>query len=128
MAKHRSGKEPSQRQRRVNELLRHAMAEILLRDDITDDALRGVAITVTEVQTSPDLTSATVFVMPLGGVEETEVLAGLERNSRYLRGLLAKRVELKFSPTLAFELDQTFDHADRVDALLRSDTVSRDLG
>ena len=71
MAKHRSGKEPSQRQRRVNELLRHAMAEILLRDDITDDALRGVAITVTEVQTSPDLKNATVFVMPLGGVDET---------------------------------------------------------
>jgi ribosome-binding factor A len=128
MAKHHARNEPSQRQRRVNELLRHALAEIFLRDEVADDDLAGVAITVTEVRASPDLKNARVYVVPLAGANQDKVLAALERHAKFLRGELARRVELKFSPTLSFELDTTFDQSDRVEALLRSERVSRDLG
>lgn len=125
--KKRSSKEPSQRQRRVNELLRHAMAEIFMRGDISDDDLAGVVVTVTEVQSSPDLKNARVYLVPLGGAKQEAVLAAVRRHARFLRGELARRVELKFVPQLSFELDTTFDHSDRVDALLRSGKVARDL-
>jgi ribosome-binding factor A len=128
MSKHHARNQPSQRQRRVNELLRHALAEIFLRDEIADDDLAGVAITVTEVRTTPDLKNARVYIVPLGGANQDKVLAALERNTRFLRGELARRVELKFSPTLSFALDTTFDQSDRVEALLRSERVARDLG
>jgi ribosome-binding factor A len=126
MAK-RSPKEPSQRQRRVNELLRHAMADIFMRGDLSDDDLRGAVITVTEVQASPDLKNARVFLVPLGGEKQETILAAVRRHGRFLRGELAHRVELKYVPELTFELDSTFDHSDRVDALLRSGKVARDL-
>ncbi len=128
MARTRPGKQPSQRQRRVNELVRHAMAEILLRDEIRDDDLKGASITVTEVEVSPDLRNARLYVVPLGGANQEAVLAALRRNARFLRGELSRRVTLKYSPALSFELDTKFDTSDRVDALLRSDKVARDLG
>ena len=128
MTKRSKHREPSQRQRRVNELLRHAMAEIFLRTDISDPDLAGVTVTTTEVQASPDLKNARVYVVPLGGVDQDKVLAALKRSSKFLRGELARRVTLKYTPALTFELDTTFDQSDRVDALLRSAKVSQDIG
>ena len=128
MARGGSAKQPSQRQRRVNELLRHALAEMMLRDEIRDDDLKGVSITVTEVEVSPDLRNARVYMVPLGGDNQEAVLEALRRHARFLRGELARRVTLKFSPALSFELDTKFDTSDRVDALLRSEKVARDLG
>ena len=127
MAKGRNRNDPSQRQRRVGELLRHAMAEIFLRTDISDPDLAGVTVTVTEVQVSPDLKNASVFVVPLGGANQEKVLAALGRNAKFLRGEIARRVSLKFTPALTFELDATFDQSDRVNALLHSGKVAQDL-
>lgn len=100
---------------------------MLLRGDIRDPDLEGVTITVTEVQVSPDLRNARVYVVPLGGLNQDRVLEALRRHQKFLRGEVAHRVKLKFMPALAFELDTTFDQSDRLDALLRSDKVARDL-
>lgn len=123
-----SAKQPSQRQLRVGELVRHALAEILQRGDIHDPAIDGVVVTVPEVRMAPDLKRATVFVMPLGGESGDAVVAAFERNRRFLRGEIARRVELRYAPDLAFKLDPSFDEADRIGQLLRSPAVSRDLG
>lgn len=122
------GAGPSQRQLRVGEMLRHALAEILQRGDVSDPVLETVAVTVPEVRVSPDLKHATVYVMPLGGRHADEVVAALDHHARYLRGQLARRVTLKFMPDLRFEIDRTFDAADHVDRLLRTPEVARDLG
>ncbi|TCT11985.1 ribosome-binding factor A [Tepidamorphus gemmatus] len=121
------GTGPSQRQLRVGEMLRHALAEILQRGDVADPMLEAVAVTVPEVRVSPDLKHATVYVMPLGGRHVGEVVAALDRHARYLRGQLARKVTLKFMPDLRFEIDRTFDAADHVDRLLRTPEVVRDL-
>jgi ribosome-binding factor A len=120
-------KAPSQRQLRVGELVRHALAEILQRGEIHDPAFDGIVVTVPEVRMTPDLKLATVFVMPLGGKGGEGVVAAFERNKRYLRGEIARRVELRYTPDLAFRLDTAFDEAERIDALLRSPGVRRDL-
>ena len=120
-------REPSQRQLRVSEVLRKALAEIFLREEMADPDLRGVPITVSEVRVSPDLRNATAFVLPLGGTNEAQVLAALRRNQRFLRGELARRVTLKFIPALAFEPDPSFGQSERVDAILRSPRVAQDL-
>lgn len=122
------GAGPSQRQLRVGEMLRHALAEILQRGDIADPVLETVVVTVPEVRVSPDLKHATVYVMPLGGLHAEEVIAALEHHARYLRGQLARKVTLKYMPDLRFEIDRTFDAADHVDRLLRTPEVARDLG
>jgi len=123
-----SGKIPSQRQLRVGELVRHALAEILSRGEVRDPDLDGVAITVPEVRLTPDLKRATAFVMPLGGAGEPDrVAAALERNRRYLRGAVARRVELKFAPELHFRVDTSFEAGGRIDALLGLPEVQRDL-
>jgi ribosome-binding factor A len=119
---------PTQRQQRVAELVRHALASILSRGDITDDVLEQNVVTVPEVRMSPDLRLATVYVMPLGGRDEKPVIDALNRHKKYLRGEVAKRVTLKFSPDLRFMRDETFDEASRIDALLRSERVRRDSG
>lgn len=98
-----------------------------MRGDISDADLKGVTVTVTEVQASPDLKNARVFLLPLGGERQEAVLAAVRRNGKYLRGELARRVELKYAPELSFELDATFDYSDRVEAILRSGKVARDL-
>ncbi len=117
---------PSQRQQRVAELVRHALAEVLSRGDVQDPALTRHVITVPEVRMSPDLKLATAYVMPLGGQDEGEVLAALDRNRKVLRQEVARRVNLKFAPDLRFRRDETFDEAARIDALLRSEAVQRD--
>lgn len=118
---------PSQRQLRAGEVIRHALAEILQRGEIADPILETHVVTIPEVRMSPDLKWATVFVMPLGGHDLDPVLEALRRNRKPLRGELARRVKLKFMPDLRFEADRTFDEADRMNALLRSPAVARDL-
>lgn len=117
---------PSQRQQRVAELVRHALAEVLARGDILDPVLASHVVTIPEVRMSPDLKLATAYVMPLGGQDEREVLAALDRNRKDLRHEVARRVNLKFAPDLRFRRDETFDEAARIDALLRSERVRRD--
>jgi len=118
---------PSQRALRVGELIRHAMAEMLTRGDVHDPVLEGHLITVPEVRMSPDLRLATIYVMPLGGKDVNEVIEALERNKRYLRGEISHRVNLKFAPDIRFRADERFDEAERIEKLLRSPAVQRDL-
>jgi ribosome-binding factor A len=129
MSKRQSGKTTgtSQRQLRVGELVRHALAELLARGEIHDDVLLSHAVTIPEVRMSPDLRLATIFVLPLGGKDIEAVLAALEANRRYLRGEVARAVNLKFAPEVRFRADQTFDEALRIDRLLASDKVRQDL-
>lgn len=122
-----SGSGPSQRALRAGELIRHAVAEIFSRGEVHDPVLETHLITVPEVKMSPDLRQATIYVMPLGGHDEKEVLAALERNKRFLRGEIAHRVNLKFAPDIRFRIDERFDEAERIDRLLRSPDVRRDV-
>jgi ribosome-binding factor A len=121
-------REPSQRQLRVGEELRHALAHVLQRGELRDPALKDVTVTVTEVRVSPDLKNATAYVMPLGGRNGGAVIEGLTRSAGYLRGQLAREVPLRFSPMLSFALDTSFDHASRINELLHRPEVRRDLG
>ncbi len=118
---------PSQRQQRVAELIRHALAEVLQRGDIQDPVLGSHVVTVPEVRMSPDLKLATAYIMPLGGQDEAPVIAALERNRKVLRQEVARRVNLKYAPELRFRRDETFDEAARIDKLLRDERVRRDL-
>src|SRR5882672_6964857 len=119
MAKHNrrdnSPAGPSQRQLRVGELIRHALAEMLSRGEIHDDVLAKHVVTVPEVRMSPDLRLATVYVMPLGGKDLKRVLGALESHKKYIRGEVAHAINLKFAPDLRFLADETFDEADRID-------------
>ena len=117
----------SQRQLRVGELVRHALAEILQRGEVHDPALEGMVVTVPEVRMSPDLRLATAYVMPLGGKGVDEALAALDRNRKFIRGEVAHRVNLRYAPDLRFRLDTSFEEGERVDALLRSPEVRRDI-
>jgi ribosome-binding factor A len=123
------GKEPSQRQLKVGETIRHALAEIFARGEIVDEVLSRHSLTVPEVRMSPDLKLATVYVIPLGGgaAEADEAVEHLEKHKRYLRGLLAKRVSMKFMPEIRFKVDTTFEASARIDALLARPEVVRDL-
>ncbi len=118
----------SQRQLRVGELIRHELAALFARGDIHDPVLEAHLITVPEVRMSPDLRLATIYVMPLGGRDAKDVLAALERNKRYMRGEIARRVNLKFAPDIRFRIDERFDEAERIEKLLRTPEVRRDLG
>src|ERR1700745_3337746 len=117
----------SQRQLRVGELVRHALADMLSRGEVHDPVLEGHMITVPEVRMTADLRLATIYVMPLGGRDQSEVLAALERNKRFLRGEIAHRVNLKFAPDVRFRIDERFEEAERIERLLRSPEVQRDL-
>src|SRR5690554_548412 len=114
----RSG--PTQRQLRVGELIRQALSELLVRGEIHDEVITSHVITISEVQMSPDVRLATIFVMPLGGEDVEPVLAALERNKRYLRGAVAKAVNLKFAPDIRFRKDESFETGQRIDQLLDS--------
>ncbi len=118
---------PSQRQLRVGELVRHALADMLTRGEVHDPVLEGHLITVPEVEMTADLRLATIYVMPLGGRDTDAVLAAFERNKRYLRGEIARHVNLKFAPEIRFRIDQRFEEVDRIDKLLRTPAVRRDL-
>jgi ribosome-binding factor A len=122
-----SEKAPSQRQLRAGELIRHALAEILARGEVHDPVIEGHLVTVPEVRMSPDLRVATVYILPLGGVDNAAVLEALDRNKRHLRAEIAQRVNLKFAPEIRFRIDERFDEAERIDRLLRTPQVRRDL-
>ncbi len=114
----RSGRERSQRQLRVGEVLRHALVDVLENDSIRDPDLADVSVTVTEVRISPDLRNATAFVVPLGGGDSEIVVAALRRATPYLRRLLAGQLEFRRLPALSFEPDTSFDEAEKIETLL----------
>ncbi|MFN0265191.1 30S ribosome-binding factor RbfA [Tepidamorphus sp. 3E244] len=116
-----------QRQLRVGELLRHALSDILQRGEINDPVLESHVITVPEVRISPDLKHASAYVMPLGGQDIEEVIEALNRSRKFVRGLLARRVDLKHMPQVSFLRDESFDAGARMDALLDSPQVRRDV-
>lgn len=112
---------------RVGEQVRHALSDVLMRGDVHDDVLASHSVSITEVRMSPDLRHATVFVKPLLGGDEREVLAALKKNVRYLKGEVARRVNTKYAADLKFLADESFDEGGRIDAILRSDHVAQDL-
>jgi ribosome-binding factor A len=119
---------PSQRQLRAGELMRHALVEILMAQEITDPDIAGVSITLTEVRMSPDLRHATVFVEPLGGGEQARtVVKALNRHHKFLRGRLGHAIDMKFTPALKFLHDDTFDEAARISAIFADPKVAQDL-
>jgi len=117
----------SQRQLRVGELVRHALADMLTRGDVHDPVIEGHMITIPEVRVTADLRLATIYVMPMGGRDAEEVVAAFERNKKYLRTEIAHRINLKFAPDIRFRVDDRFAEAERIDRLLRSPDVKRDL-
>src|SRR6478672_8385452 len=117
----------SQRQLRVGELVRHALADMLTRGDVHDPVIEKHLITIPEVKVTADLRLATIYVMPMGGRDAEEVVAAFERHKKYLRGEIAHRINLKFAPDIRFRVDDRFAEAERIDKLLRSPDVTRDL-
>ncbi len=129
MARHNESPEGrSVRLLRVGEQVRHALSDILMRGDVHDATLASHSVSITEVRMSPDLRHATVFVKPLLGADEAEVLAALKKHVRYLKGEVARRVNTKYAADLKFLADESFDEGSHIDALLRSPEVARDLG
>lgn len=122
---------PSQRQLRAGELIRHALVEVLREEEIADPSLSGVSLTITEVRLSPDLKHAVCFVEVLGagvtGVKTTDVLGALNHAAKFLRGRLARHIELKFTPDLKFFHDESFNSAARMDRLFSDPKVQADL-
>ena len=122
--------EPSQRQLRAGELVRHALVDILAREEFRDPALQGVSVTIGEVRCSPDLRHANVFCIPLGdrsASRANEVAEGLNRAAAFLRGRLGREIEMKFTPQLHFMADVSYDTALAMDELLGSERVQRDV-
>jgi ribosome-binding factor A len=120
-------KPPSQRQLRAGELIRHALTDIFAREEFDDPGLHGKSITVTEVRCSPDLKHATAFCAPLGGVEMAATIEALTRAAAFLRGRLSREIEMRYTPMLRFIADDSYDEARRIDQLLASPRVRRDL-
>ena len=118
---------PSQRQLKVGELIRHALADIFFRGEIVDEVLSRHSITVPEVRMTPDLKLATVYVLPLGGGDAEDAVEHLNKHKRFLRGEVAKRISMKFMPELRFKVDTSFEASARIDELLASPKVARDL-
>ena len=118
---------PSQRQLRVGEALRHAIAEVLYRNEIRDPDLEGVSVTVTQVKPSPDMRHATVYCEPLGGQNAKEIVAALNRHKGFLRGEMGHRLTMKFTPELRFVEDESFAEALKIESILRAPQVQRDL-
>lgn len=112
---------------RVGELVRHALAGLFARGEIEDDLLVGKVITVPEVRMSPDLKLASAYVMPLGGEGAAEIVAALNRHQRFVRGRIAPELDLKYAPEIRFFVDETFEEYGKIDAILRSERVQRDL-
>jgi len=123
----REGRTPGQRQLRVGEEIRHVLAGVFSRDELHDPDLAGRTITVTEVRISPDLKNATAFVVPLAGEHSPEIMVALRRSAGHLRSILAHQLRLRYAPHLGFELDQSFDRAQRIEELLHRPEVLQDL-
>lgn len=113
---------------KVGERVRHVLSEIFTRQQVHDDTLTAHSVSVTEVRMTPDLRQATVFVKPLLGAHEEEVLTALRQNTAFLQREVAKRLGLKFAAKLKFRVDESFDEADRIEKLLSDPRVKRDLG
>jgi ribosome-binding factor A len=118
---------PSQRQLRVGEMLRHALADVLRENDIRDPDLEGVSVTVTQVKPSPDMRYATVYCEPLGGENANAIVAALNRHKGFLRGEMGHRITMKFTPDLRFVEDESFAEAQKIETILKSPEVQRDL-
>lgn len=118
---------PSQRQLRAGELVRHALVDILRAESLTDPALAGVSVTISEVRVSPDLKHALCFVEPLGGERADTVIEALNRASKFFRGRLGHAIDMKFTPALRFVHDESFDTAAHIKTLLSDPRVRRDL-
>lgn len=125
---------PGQRQLRVGEEMRHALARIFARQELDDPDLQDLLVTVTEVKVSPDLKNATAFVAPLFGTRDKEsgenaatLIKALNRASAYFRGQLAREINLRYSPQVRFRLDESFEQASRIEAILHDPAVARDL-
>jgi ribosome-binding factor A len=123
----RAGSGPSQRQLRAAELVRHALVDIVAREELRDPDLQGASITIGEVRASPDLKHMTAFVSALGPADPQRIANGLTRISGFLRGRLARAVDLRFTPELHFQADVSYDEARHVDEMLASPEVARDL-
>ncbi|HRE60372.1 MAG TPA: 30S ribosome-binding factor RbfA [Micropepsaceae bacterium] len=126
-SRHGSSVGPSQRQLRVAEEIRRAMSEIISRAHFRDPELLDATITISGARISPDLKNVTIFAAPLGGKREEEIVAALNRSRAYLRGELARAIDLRHVPELRFELDRSFAEADHIGRLLKSKEVKRDL-
>ena len=118
---------PSQRQLRVGEALRHAIAEVLRDNEIHDADLAGVSVTITQVKPSPDMRYATVYCEPLGGTNAATIIAALNRHKGFVRGEMGHKIAMKFTPELRFVEDESFAEAQKIETILKSDRVSRDL-
>jgi ribosome-binding factor A len=118
---------PSQRQLRVGEMLRHALADVLRENDIRDPELDGVSVTITQVKPSPDMRYATVYCEPLGGKNGKQIVAALNRHKGFLRGEMGHRIAIKFTPDLRFVEDLSFAEAQKIETILKSPEVQRDL-
>ena len=127
MKAHQTAGQPSQRMLRVGELVRHLVSDLLSRGIVNDPVLEGHVISVSEARMSPDLKLATVYVMPLGGKDLEPVLQALTRNKKFIRGEIAHQVNLRFAPDLKFRVDDSFDRGAKIDAILDSPAVQRDL-
>ena len=125
--KHPANAGPTQRQLRVGEMLRHALADVLRRDEIRDPDLAGISVTITQVKPSPDMRHATVFCEPLGGKNAKPVIAALNKHKGFLRGELGHLITMKFTPDLRFVEDESFAEAQKIETILKSERVSRDL-
>jgi ribosome-binding factor A len=120
-------KPPSQRMLRVGELVRHALANLLARGEIIDPLIENTVITVPEVRMSPDLKLASAYIVPLGGTHAKEIVKALNSHQKFIRGQITPQLNLKYSPLIRFFEDDSFDEASRIDSLLRSERVKRDL-
>lgn len=127
MTRSNKAKAPSQRMLRVGELVRHALAKMLTRGEIIDPIVESMTITVPEVRMSPDLKLAKAYIVPLGGEGAEELVKALNKHTKFVRGRVAPELNLKYAPDIRFYVDDTFEEASRIDALLRSDKVRHDL-
>jgi ribosome-binding factor A len=118
---------PSQRQLRAGELIRHALADVFVRGETGDPELERLGVSVLEVTMTPDLRQATAYVRPFMAGQGDTLLHALERNRKYIRGLITPRVAMRFMPDLRFRLDTASDHASKIDKLLANPAVARDL-
>ena len=120
-------KTPSQRALRVGELVRHRLAQLMVRGDIHDEILAGLVISISEVRMSPDLKLATAYIMPLGGKDTDAAIAAFNRHKKFIRGDVAKHLNLKSAPEIRFMADDSFAEAERIERLLLSPAVRRDI-
>tara|TARA_R100001244_G_scaffold44182_10_gene39987 strand:- start:13097 stop:13498 length:402 start_codon:yes stop_codon:yes gene_type:complete len=113
---------------RVGEQVRHILSELLMRGEVHDELLTATSVSVTEVRMSPDLRHATVFVKPLLGANEADVLKALKTNTAFFQKEVAKRVQMKYAAKLKFLADDSFDTAEHIESLLNNPKVAQDLG